>query len=198
MSEIDRLIHDKYFNSKKNGIFVELGAIDGIQLSHTLFLENEYNWTGVLIEPDERQFNKLINNRPMSKCYNFVISDVPNNIKFNLKKESACNFIAGLPDGGSKEYQEVIYPTKKMSELLHDANIKYIDYFCIDVEGAEYQVLTTMDWDIPVHIILIEIAATHELSGPKNEKCRKFLKEKGFEYVKTIEYDELWINNNYI
>lgn len=43
---------DQYFGKTNNGIFLEVGAADGVTLSNTLFLERERNWTGLLIEPD--------------------------------------------------------------------------------------------------------------------------------------------------
>lgn len=41
------------------GFFVEVGAVDGDFMSQTLYLEKNLNWTGLLIEPDPRAFDKL-------------------------------------------------------------------------------------------------------------------------------------------
>jgi hypothetical protein len=35
----------------RKGFFVEFGATNGVELSNTLFLEKNYNWTGILGEP---------------------------------------------------------------------------------------------------------------------------------------------------
>ena len=47
------------FSYKKNGVFIEAGAADGFIESHTLFLEKNYGWTGLLVEPTPEQFNYL-------------------------------------------------------------------------------------------------------------------------------------------
>ena len=35
---------------KKNGYFVDLGALDGLTHSNTLMLENKYSWSGICVE----------------------------------------------------------------------------------------------------------------------------------------------------
>jgi len=40
---------------QKRGFFVECGAYDGEEISNTLFLERNLNWTGLLIEADPRK-----------------------------------------------------------------------------------------------------------------------------------------------
>ena len=51
----------KFYNNKKNGFFVEIGASDGINLSNTYLLEKEYDWKGVCVEPIPYNYEKLIN-----------------------------------------------------------------------------------------------------------------------------------------
>ena len=49
----------KIFDGKNNGFFVEAGAVDGQFLSNSLYLENDLNWTGLLVEPDKENFEIL-------------------------------------------------------------------------------------------------------------------------------------------
>ena len=50
----------KLLDYKKNGIFIEAGAYDGEVYSNTLQLELNYNWTGLLIEPNQESFETLL------------------------------------------------------------------------------------------------------------------------------------------
>jgi hypothetical protein len=71
------------------------------------------------------------------------------------------------------------------------AGVERIDYFSIDVEGAEMTVLNTMDWNIPVHVITIE---TNKFEFAHAEKL---LKEKGFELDErffNLFHTQVWVN----
>jgi hypothetical protein len=40
----DRFIHENYFKELKGGVFVDIGAHNGISYSNTYFFEKELNW----------------------------------------------------------------------------------------------------------------------------------------------------------
>lgn len=40
---VDKILHDKYFNNKFNGISIEAGAFDGKTENCTKFFEENYN-----------------------------------------------------------------------------------------------------------------------------------------------------------
>jgi hypothetical protein len=71
----DKEIFEQYYKSrhKKNGIFVELGALDGITYSNTKFFEDTLKWRGILIEPVVENYEKLIKNRPGCFHYNCAV-----------------------------------------------------------------------------------------------------------------------------
>jgi hypothetical protein len=74
---IDKKLNDLI--NKDNGIYIELGANNGITQSNTAFFEFSRNWTGVLIEPSLNAYNECIRNRPNSIVLNFAC--VSNNFK---------------------------------------------------------------------------------------------------------------------
>ena len=43
-----------------NGFYVESGGYTGEALSNTLFFETQRDWQGILIEPDDTNFKKLL------------------------------------------------------------------------------------------------------------------------------------------
>ena len=48
----DRIFWEKFLHPKMGGVFWEVGAGDGVVGSHTLGLEIQYGWSGVLWEPN--------------------------------------------------------------------------------------------------------------------------------------------------
>ena len=45
---------------QRNGFYVECGGYTGEVLSNTLFFETQRDWKGILIEPDDINFAKLL------------------------------------------------------------------------------------------------------------------------------------------
>ena len=54
----------KFYNDKRDGYFIELGASDGITLSNTYLLEKEFGWKGICAEPVPVKYEALCKNRP--------------------------------------------------------------------------------------------------------------------------------------
>jgi FkbM family methyltransferase len=189
----DRILFEKYLNYE-DGFFIELGAMDGVMYSNTLFFENNLRWKGVLIEPTN-QYNSLIQNRPNCYNFNYAISENKGFVEF-LGDGALGGMTHTMSDkhriGWNLDQAGPTYSVQSIpiSELLSTIDIKKVDFFSIDVEGGELEVLHTFDWNIPVYIVLIEI--NQDLD--KNQKCRDFLISKGFEFDMEIGCNEVWIN----
>ena len=63
-------------NFKKNGYFVEFGALDGVETSNTYLLEKEFLWTGILAEPAKCWDSSLRSNRTSSIYRDSPLSQV--------------------------------------------------------------------------------------------------------------------------
>ncbi len=85
----DKFLETKFFKSKRNGVFIELGATDGVHNSNTLYYERELGWTGLLIEPIPWCFEegKLRKNRPNSICEQVAIDTEKGEAELFLIKE---------------------------------------------------------------------------------------------------------------
>jgi hypothetical protein len=53
----------EYIGQIENGFYIEAGAYDGVLQSNTKFIEEELNWTGILIEPSPKVFLELEKNK---------------------------------------------------------------------------------------------------------------------------------------
>ena len=68
----DVTAHEKYFWGVKGGTFLEIGALDGLDISTSLMLEESAGWRSVLIEASPGQFSRCRNNRPKALALNFA------------------------------------------------------------------------------------------------------------------------------
>lgn len=192
----DKILHEKYLNYK-NGFFIELGAMNGLTFSNTYFFEKTLDWTGILIEPTN-QYHELISNRPNCFNFNYAISEEETELEFigdqalgGLTKSMTDNHRKGwgLDERGSVYFVKSI----PLSKLLSQVDVDKVDFFSIDVEGGEFEVLNTFDWSIPVHVILFELSDLEE----KNIKCRNLLMSKGLNFDMIIGNNEVWVNKNF-
>jgi len=144
----------KHLENIENGVFIEAGAHDGIFQSTTKILE-DLGWTGLLIEPSESLYEKCKNNRT-SISENFAL------VSFNYNKviiNGDCfgNLILqneGITLMGDKDE---VCQVSTLTELCKKHNIYYVDFFSLDVEGYELDVLDGVDFNlINIKYCLIE------------------------------------------
>ena len=201
----DVIIYNNFINKNlHNGTYIEIGGGDGYNSSNSKFFNKYLGFKGILIEPVPSFFEKLRKNRPKDIL-------IKKAIDYNIGKSSFIgdSYTAGINSYLSKPLKEIylsnarefIVDTVPMSHIIETTNLDYIDYFSIDVEGAELVILETMDWNIPVYVISIElnekINETEEKDRNKNQKCRDILTKQGFTYVTRVDINEFWINQNY-
>ena len=67
-------------------------------------------------------------------------------------------------------------PCKTFGEVFRESGFQSIQLFSLGVEGAELDVLQTMDWTVPVQLWIIEQAKGDLYSGePRTVKCESCL-----------------------
>jgi len=157
----DSFLEDTIFKHFKNGTFMDVGAHDGLTINNTLYFERENHWTGTNIEPIKEVYDKLIINRPKCININCAVSSKDGTAEFILNK-GYTEMISGLKKefdprhmnrlknelhyfGGSSEV--VVVPTKRIETICNENNIKYINYLSIDVEGAEFEVIKSINFE---------------------------------------------------
>jgi FkbM family methyltransferase len=198
----DRLI-DFFFNAKNNGVFLDIGAHDGISFSNTYFLEKERHWKGICIEPIPSVFEKLKENR---NCIveNCCISDVNGNVTF--REVTGPDMLSGIvdffdethlirieneikmfPDGG---YKDISVNSYNINDLLEKYNCYSIDYCSIDTEGVEYQIVKSIDFE------RFKIKAFSIENNNKDNTIRLYLKANGYICIPSIIDDFFFLKGS--
>lgn len=189
----DLHIHKHYFPSFRNGVFLEMGALNGVKYSNTKFFEDTLNWTGVLIEPIPSLFKDLTKNRPKCLLYQVAVSKTEGELEIyendavsSVKKNTTDEF---FKTWHSDKTNIIKVPSMRLDHLLQMAGVKRIDFWSLDVEGSEYEALETMDWSIPVYLICIE-----KQKPQRKNQCDQILGANGFKFIEILEHNEIWIN----
>jgi len=176
----DATLFNMFFNRIERGTYLEFGAVDGVLYSNTLFLEQNLGWSGVLLEASPSSFQGLQKNRAQrNHVFNLAICNAPGTKTF--RGTNAEGGIEEFLPGKGKQASSTKYSVKcdTLKNVLRTANVTYIDFWSLDVEGGELDVLDSMDWSIPVCVLLVERNAN-------DDAIELLLIEKGFLYVRQL------------
>ena len=155
------------WRAKGDGVYVEIGALDGIKYSNTLSLHSCLGWTGVLIEGSPRNFQELQRNLVRTRPSNVVshlgavcAPPLTNATFLRAKKHGAVDGdVRHISDTVSRQHQHhqrrVKVPCKPMSWYLRSLPRNHVDFFSLDVEGAELEVLLTLNFsEVTIEVLL--------------------------------------------
>ena len=204
---------NKYiFNGLKNGLFVDIGAYDGIESSNTLFFEETLEWKGICVEPISCIFDLLVQNRKC-KCINKCASDHNGFSKFLHAKPSirppsrrdpsrTSNYekMSGLIDSYPNDHKKILYKIIEsyggtvnifdcqcidINDVLSMLPSKEINLLSIDTEGSELSILKHINYFVyTIKVIVVEMIYN------KNE-ILELLTSHGYYKVKELGFD--WI-----
>jgi FkbM family methyltransferase len=192
----------KFYNGKKDGFFIEIGANDGISLSNTYLLEKEYNWKGICCEPNPFVFQNLIVNRSKSICCpEAVYNSSDNYIIFKLKNNSLLSGISNHIIETKKfifnqktKNKLVQVKTISLLDLLNKYNCpSFIEYISIDTEGSELEIIRNFDFN-KYTFGLIDIE--HNYIEPKRTEIRNLLLSNGYIYIGENSWDDMYKHNS--
>jgi FkbM family methyltransferase len=149
----------KHTGHKQQGYFVDIGAADGITASNSFALEKWFKWHGICVDPNPAFLQSLYNCRDSHVSTLCVYSEsgkiVPFKFFNNPDSFYGWNFRSGIsnyvgivsPDV-MHEFKEINVFTISLNDLLSlYCAPQNIDYISLDIEGAEYDVLKTFDFD---------------------------------------------------
>lgn len=189
-----------YFKSKRNGVFLDIGANDGVSLSNTYYLEKELGWTGICFEPIPAIFEKLDKARNCIKI-NAGIAD-----KKSIEKFTFVDGPSHMLSGMTKDYDprhsqrvkheletlggkavEVEVQCLVLNDVLEEYKIFDIDYLSIDTEGNEFKILKTIDFS-KFNITTMTIENNYN-----NIEQTNYIISKGYYLLGRLEADEIFI-----
>jgi len=149
-NEEEWIIRD-YFQDRREGIFVDVGANHYRNDSNTFYLESVLGWSGVAIDPQTEFGADYRTHRPRTRFFAFFVSDVTDaSVALHLVDGNSlvasgdrrfAERAAAEGAGPNRRTQVVSVPTIRLSDLLDRVGITGFDLLSVDVELAEPKVL---------------------------------------------------------
>jgi len=191
--------------TKKNGVFVDIGANDGIFLSNTYFFEKKRGWRGICIEPIPETFATLRQNRNCICVQGCIGPENQKGIPF-LRISGPLEGLSGIIErydpkhvqriekqlkeyGGSSEIIEV--DCYNLNDLLTHHHMTHIDFLSIDTEGGELEILKSIDFEkFQIDVITVE-------NNYKDPEFQPFMLSKGYRFVTSLEQDLIFVRKRF-
>lgn len=179
-------IRKTFFKNKRSGFFIESGAFDGSVFggSNSYYFEKYLEWKGLLIEASMANFHKLVRRRnetPGVQKICTALCSFNGLTKFSSETGGCC---------GKTNQGHVTVQCTKTQNILQTYNVSRVDFWSLDVEGGEMDVLIGLNWTIPIYVLLIE-----SVTPP----IRKILKKNGFHlhrFRSPSRLNEIWVNED--
>jgi hypothetical protein len=197
----DRFVIE-WLRGMRHGYFLDTGAAEGIDASNTYVLERELGWRGLCVEPNERAFRQLVQNRRVT-CENVCLYSRVADLPF-----LEAGHLGGLVDEFATGQLDFVVATKRLAlradglpafvtkrtetlrSLLDRVGApRVIDYWSLDTEGSELALLESFPFDRYQFNVL-----TVEHNGlPVREPIRALLEARGFERVTSLVIDDCYV-----
>lgn len=137
-----------FFNDRRDGFFVDVGANHPKRFSKTWYLEKELGWSGLAVEPLRQFAAGYAVERPKTRFRPFFVSDT-SDAAARLYVISGNTLVASGDPAFTGAFGTVdrvdTVPTITLNDLLARENVSRIDLLSMDIELHEPQALNGFD-----------------------------------------------------
>tara|TARA_R110000751_G_scaffold17424_5_gene53996 strand:+ start:131 stop:865 length:735 start_codon:yes stop_codon:yes gene_type:complete len=179
----DIWIIEEVFKGATGGFYVECGANNGAY-GCTYLLEKNYEWSGILIEPIPVFYEQCVENRPRDTCINACLDSVEGETEFvEYEKYKGCsgikkNFgkLRRYANQETDAHESFPIKTTTLAKVLDECKApNVIDYFALDVERSELEILKAFPFDRYKFK-----AMSIEMGGSTFKELTNLIKDKGY------------------
>ena len=195
----DVYMYEKWFYAMERGVIVESGGLDGIKFSNSYLFEHFLHWTSILIEADSLNYRAMTTNRPKAINIHAALCNASTFTTYHYFEQGNC--CSGIVELSSDALRADM--TKKgisidslpeihcvpITYLLHTVlNLKVVDIWVLDVEGAEETVLLGTNFTL-VHfnLIVYETRTATESERAGQQRKLALLMSNGFSCTTKLD-----------
>ena len=192
----------------RHKFFIEAGAFDGVTGSNTLRFELQDDWTGLLVEPHPVSYDAARslqrNAWTIQTC--FSLDKYPKIIQFDSYEsggavinedigERPCD-IFGFP-GGVPQSKILTMQCVPFYSIIAALGNPKIDFFSLDIDGVDLQVLKTIPWElVDISVLMIETGALGDVFPGDFDMLISYLDVKGYILYKRLSIDDIFIKKS--
>jgi FkbM family methyltransferase len=191
--EGEDLILERFFEGRKSGFYVDVGAHHPTRFSNT-FRFYKRGWRGINIEPNPEALALFQRSRKRDINVGCGVADSETRLVYFMFNEPALNtFDQALSEQRQNDRYRIVgkkeVPVKRLCSILEammPAQV-HIDFMSIDVEGYDLKVLQSNDWSRFRPTCLLVEALDFDLGNPAADPVHSFLEQKNYNlFAKTF------------
>jgi FkbM family methyltransferase len=182
---------------EKIGTYIDVGAGQPVRGSNTYYFYKK-GWNGHLFEPIQSNIDLIKIFRRRDKKYQNLIGSSKTNSKFfefipteysTMVKDVADNLVAQ----GKKLKSIYELESIRLSDTDLKINPSEPSFLSIDVEGADLDVLNSIDWTkIKPRVVCIE-----EVGATNSKLIKEKLDSEGYSLVENSGISKIYLHNSY-
>lgn len=187
----EELIIRHFFDDRRGGTFVDVGAWHWRDGSTTLYLEKHLGWTGIAVDAQDSVRQGYSVNRPGTRFFNYAVADRSGQrVKFYLGGQLSSTgreYTKTFGEDKAAEPPEIEVETITLDDLLEREGLRTIDFLSMDIEQGEPAALA--GFDIGRYRPRLVCIEAHE---PVRPALTKYFAEHGYERIEEyLDHDDL-------
>ncbi len=172
------------------GTYVDVGAYHPTLYSNTYAFYKK-GWNGIVIDPNSDMLPLYRLMRPRDRFIHAAVGATEEERTYYMFDDGAYNSFDATRAHSWKDTrglavrEERTVAFKPLAKILSEQHIEHIDFLNIDVEGWDFEVLQTHDWNIPTRVIAIE-DETFNADKPQENEIYRYLHGKGYALIGLV------------
>ena len=191
---------ERILKGKRDGVFLDIGAYDGVTGSNSLYFEKYLGWTGVMVEPVQQHRERAEMWRT-SPCLPYAIAAADGEATFiavtrgytqmsGLEAEYDAAMLTRVRSDPRHAEDRITVPTRSLNSLFAEIGLTRVDFVSLDIEGGELPALSAFDHDrYRVDVWAIE----NNTASPQIAAC---MRKNGYNLAEFCGVDEIYVRND--
>src|SRR5687767_9860661 len=137
-----------YFQDKRGGVFLDVGAADAREWNNTYFLETSLGWSGLAIDAQPEFAREYARLRPRTRFFSLFVSDASDTLEeFYVPTDAPLGATSNRDFAGRDESPVEVRSVRTitLNDLLAREGIARVDFLSMDIELAEPRALAGFD-----------------------------------------------------
>jgi len=186
----------QYFGHLCNGTYMEMGALDGVRFSNSHVFHFGLGWKGLLLEASPSLYKRLVKNRPNEAAlvHAGVCAETADLHWVEADNRATGGFLEFATESHKKRFfteeniknAEIVHCQRLADILEEEMKEEYLffDFYSLDIEGAEYATLQTLDFEkVSFGIIFVEASGNDVM---RDMALQTLLESKGYRYMENV------------